>query len=155
MTSAFGDLTVIANPNGSGGVRTQLPGLEAALRERGLPYTLHVAERGEEATVAAARYHDLQRIWGRVRRIEDDHQVQLCRELEDGFATPVYHWAEGTPLDDVLAETEMAPGDFVRSCKQLIDLLRQIEDVAAPATASLVRRAREAVHRGVVAYTGV
>jgi len=49
----------------------------------------------------------------------------------------------------------MAPGDFVRNCKQLIDLLRQIEDVARPETASLVRRAREGVLRGVVAYTGV
>jgi diacylglycerol kinase family enzyme len=55
VTSAFGDLTVIANPNGSSGVRAQLPGLEAALREHGLPYTLHVAERGEEATATAAR----------------------------------------------------------------------------------------------------
>ena len=37
----------------------------------------------------------------------------------------------------------MAPGDFVRNCKQLLDLLRQIEDVARPDTAALVRRARD------------
>ena len=43
---------------------------------------------------------------------------------------PIYHWAEGEALDDILAETEMAPGDFIRNCKQLVDLLRQIEDVA-------------------------
>jgi ATP-dependent RNA helicase HelY len=104
---------------------------------------------------SADRYRALERIWRRIRSTEDDHQVQLCRELDNGFATPVFHWAEGKPLDDVLAETEMAPGDFVRNCKQLIDLLRQIEDVAQPATATLVRRAREAVLRGVVAYTGV
>jgi ATP-dependent RNA helicase HelY len=101
------------------------------------------------------RYEELQRIWRRIRATEDEHQVQLCRELDNGFATPAYHWAQGRPLDDVLAETEMAPGDFVRNCKQLIDLLRQIEDVARPETASLVRRAREGVLRGVVAYTGV
>ena len=81
--------------------------------------------------------------------------MQLCRELDNGFATPVYHWAQGRPLEAVLAETEMAPGDFVRNCKQLIDLLRQIEDVARPETSALVRRAREGVLRGVVAYTGV
>jgi ATP-dependent RNA helicase HelY len=104
---------------------------------------------------SAERYRQLQRIWRRVRAAEDDHQVQLCRELDNGFATPVFHWAEGKPLDDVLAETEMAPGDFVRNCKQLVDLLRQIEDVAPGATASLVREARTAVLRGVVAYTGV
>jgi ATP-dependent RNA helicase HelY len=104
---------------------------------------------------SAGRYERLQRIWRRIRATEDEHQVQLCRELDDGFATPVYHWAQGRPLEDVLAETEMAPGDFVRNCKQLIDLLRQIEEVAAPETASQVRAAREAVLRGVVAYTGV
>jgi ATP-dependent RNA helicase HelY len=105
--------------------------------------------------LAAERYEALQRIWRRVRRTEDQHQVQLCRELEAGFATPVFHWAEGKPLDDVLRETEMAPGDFVRNCKQLLDLLRQIEEVADGATAEVVGAARRAVLRGVVAYTGV
>jgi ATP-dependent RNA helicase HelY len=97
----------------------------------------------------------LQRLWRQIRRAEDAHQVQLCRELEPGFAEAVFHWAEGKPLDDVLEETEMAPGDFVRNCKQLLDLLRQMEEVAAPPTADVVRRARDAVSRGVVAYSGV
>ena len=101
------------------------------------------------------RYERLQRLWRRIRRTEDEHQVQLCRELEAGFATPIHRWAEGEALDDILAETEMAPGDFVRNCKQLVDLLRQIEEVAPPATASQVRAGREAILRGVVAYTGV
>ncbi len=101
------------------------------------------------------RYERLQRLWRKVRRTEDEHQVQLCRELEAGFATPIYHWAEGEALDDILAETEMAPGDFIRNCKQLVDLLRQIEDVAVPETAGQVRAGREAILRGVVAYTGV
>ena len=81
--------------------------------------------------------------------------MQLCRELESGFAVPIFHWAGGEPLEEVLQETEMAPGDFVRNCKQLLDLLRQIEEVAPPETAALVRAARLAVFRGVVAYTGV
>jgi ATP-dependent RNA helicase HelY len=111
---------------------------------------------GEMPTARAAeRYGRLQELWRHVRRVEDRHHVQLSRELDDGFATPVFHWAEGKPLDDVLHETGMAPGDFVRTCKQLLDLLRQLEDVAAPATATIVRGARDAVNRGVVAYTGV
>jgi ATP-dependent RNA helicase HelY len=55
----------------------------------------------------------------------------------------------------VLGEIGTAPGDFVRNCKQLVDLLRQIEDVAPEGLSGLARRAREAVNRGVVAYTGV
>jgi hypothetical protein len=48
----------------------------------------------------------------------------------------------------------MSPGDFVRTCKQVLDLLRQIEDVAPEGSSAVIRRA-EAVNRGVVAYTGV
>jgi ATP-dependent RNA helicase HelY len=104
---------------------------------------------------SAARMRQLSETWRRVRRTEEAHHVELSRELDIGFATPVFHWAEGKPLEDVLHETEMAPGDFVRNCKQLIDLLRQIEDVApAPARVG-VRAARSAIDRGVVAYTGV
>ena len=111
---------------------------------------------GDLPTPATAqRYEQLQRLWRTVRRTEDQHQVQLCRELEAGFATPIFHWAEGKPLEDVLGETGMAPGDFVRNCKQLLDVLRQVADVAPPEVADLVLQARDAVLRGVVAYTGV
>ena len=105
--------------------------------------------------LTAERYERLQRLWRRIRRAEDAHQVQLCRELEAGFAGPVFHWAEGKSLEDVLEETEMAPGDFVRTCKQLADLLRQIEEVSDGPTSDLLRRTRDAVVRGVVAYTGL
>jgi ATP-dependent RNA helicase HelY len=103
----------------------------------------------------AQRYQQLDRLWRRIRRSEDSHHVELCRELEAGFATPAFQWAEGKPLQDVLAETGLAPGDFVRNCKQLLDLLRQIEEVASGQTAELAHQAIESVNRGVVAYTGV
>jgi ATP-dependent RNA helicase HelY len=115
-----------------------------------------VPQEGTMPTATSvARYGRLVDTYRRVRRAEDDHHIELCRELESGFAQAVYRWAEGAALEDVLRETGMAPGDFVRSCKQLLDLLRQIEDVAEGEQAGLVRRAREAVNRGVVAYTGV
>jgi ATP-dependent RNA helicase HelY len=115
-----------------------------------------VPRQGEMPTGEVAdRYRRLGETWLRVRRAEDRHHVELCREIEDGFATPVFHWADGKPLEDVLRETTMAAGDLVRNCKQLLDLLRQIEEVAPVATADVARGAREAVNRGVVAYTGV
>jgi ATP-dependent RNA helicase HelY len=111
---------------------------------------------GELPTAEAAhRYERLQRLWKRVRRTEDEHEVQLCRELEPGFSSPIHRWCEGTALEELLEETEMAPGDFVRNCKQLLDLLRQIAEVAEPETAALIRRAHDGVLHGVVAYTGV
>jgi ATP-dependent RNA helicase HelY len=102
-----------------------------------------------------AGYERLERLWRQIRRAEDAEEVQLCRELDPGFAGPVFAWAEGAALDDLLDETEMAPGDFVRTCKQLIDLLRQIEEVAEPSVRALARTSRAAVARGVVGYTGV
>ena len=115
-----------------------------------------VPRAGEMATAESARrYRELLDLWRRIRKAEDAHQVELCRELDAGFATTVFAWAEGKPLEDVLGETAMAPGDFVRSCKLMVDLLRQIEDVAGDDVAPLAHRAREAVNRGVVAYTGL
>jgi ATP-dependent RNA helicase HelY len=102
-----------------------------------------------------ARYRRLEGIWRRVRGVEEQHQVELSRELDLGFATTAFQWGEEKPLEDVLAETGMAPGDFVRTCKQLLDLLRQIEAVADPQVAERAGRAVEAVNRGVVAYTGL
>jgi ATP-dependent RNA helicase HelY len=101
------------------------------------------------------RYEWLLRLYRRVRRSEEANHIELCRELDAGFATPVFHWAEGRSLEDVLAETDLSPGDFVRGCRQLLDLLRQIQEVAGEGTADLVRQAADAVDRGVVAYTGV
>ena len=49
--SAFGDLTVIADPAAGGGsVGRELPALERALHERDLPYVLHVTTAPGEAT---------------------------------------------------------------------------------------------------------
>jgi ATP-dependent RNA helicase HelY len=115
-----------------------------------------VPRRGEMPTAQTAeRFARLRDVYTRIRRAEDAHHVELCRELEDGFAAAVHRWAEGDPLEDVLRETGLAPGDFVRNCKQLLDLLRQIEDVAEGGVADTFARARGAVNRGVVAYTGV
>jgi ATP-dependent RNA helicase HelY len=106
-------------------------------------------------TVLRKRFGQLAGLWRRIRRVEEEHQVELCRELETGFAPVAFHWAEGKSLEDVLAETELAPGDFVRTCKQLMDLLRQIEGVADEPVATATGESRRAINRGVVAYTGL
>ncbi|HEY6532365.1 MAG TPA: helicase-related protein, partial [Acidimicrobiales bacterium] len=71
----------------------------------------------------------------------------------DATFFPLAHaWAVGDDLDHVLADEELSGGDFVRTVKQLIDLLRQIGDASSrPATSASARRAADAVHRGVVA----
>ncbi len=111
---------------------------------------------GEMPTAESAkRYEKLIGLWRRVRRAEDENHVELCRELDAGFAGAAYHWAQDRPLEDVLGEIDMAPGDFVRCCKQLLDVLRQIQEVAPVGAAVIAKSAHAAVNRSVVAYTGV
>jgi len=71
---------------------------------------------------------------------------------DGGIAQLTHRWAAGARLETVLGDTDLAAGDFVRRCKQLVDLLDQIAAVAAqPALASTARAAVAAVMRGVVA----
>jgi diacylglycerol kinase (ATP) len=109
VTSAFGELTVIANPSaGGGGVRTQLPHLERELKERELAYTLHVAEaRGDATKLAAGALHDGARF---LVAVGGDGTVQ---QVVNGMFD-----AEGRPLvtDAVLGVVAAGSGcDLVRS----------------------------------------
>jgi ATP-dependent RNA helicase HelY len=114
------------------------------------------ASRSDVPTGALrARYRSLADMWTRIRRVEDANQVELCRELDGGFVPTLFEWAEGKPLEDVLGASGLPAGDFVRNCKQVLDLLRQIEDVADPELATTARAAYDAVNRSVVSYTGL
>ena len=77
-------------------------------------------------------------------------------DLDLGFAWAAYRWADGQNLDRVLAGaeqagTELSGGDFVRWCRQLIDLLDQVAKVAEEPVASVARAAVGRLRRGVVA----
>jgi len=103
---------------------------------------------------------DTIRVWGELA--DDEVALGLPRspEPETGFLWPAYRWANGESLDRVLAMTgEFGPplsaGDFVRWCKQLLDLLGQIASAPSTGEASSVgpaaRRAAVSIRRGVVA----
>ncbi|MDQ3646174.1 MAG: hypothetical protein M3345_04480, partial [Actinomycetota bacterium] len=97
----------------------------------------------------------LMALWKRVRREEEARGLELTREPDRGFADIAYRWALGEPLDTVLGE-EDAPGDFVRSIKQLVDLLRQLEDITHQTPLGMrIHTTIEGLHRGVVAYSSV
>jgi ATP-dependent RNA helicase HelY len=101
------------------------------------------------------RFTQMSETWSNIRRAEDAHQVELVRELDPGFMPTVFAWAEGKPLEDVLSASGLTPGDFVRTCKQLLDLMRQVEAVAGKDLAAVARSAHQAVNRSVVSYTGL
>ena len=88
-----------------------------------------------------------------IEAVERNHRLQSPRAPDAGFAWATFRWASGHRLEPVLHEAELAAGDFVRWCKQLIDLLGQISQAAAadPELATTARAALDAVRRGVVA----
>ncbi|MGH3458351.1 DEAD/DEAH box helicase [Aeromicrobium sp.] len=91
-----------------------------------------------------------------LKRLEREHRLTYLREPDFGFAHAVWSWVHGASLDDVLRETEMAAGDFVRAMKQLIDVMAQVADAAgAGELRDAVRAALAELRRGVVSYTSV
>jgi ATP-dependent RNA helicase HelY len=98
------------------------------------------------------RVTEIDRIWRDLNVVEDEAGLPETRAPDAGFSPLAYAWAAGKDLEDVLLEEDLTGGDFVRNVKQLIDLLRQVGDVApTPATASRARSAADALFRGVVA----
>jgi ATP-dependent RNA helicase HelY len=96
------------------------------------------------------------RLWGELDHLEKEHHLEFLRQPDLGFAFIAYRWAEGDDLDEVLGESELAAGDFVRWMKQLLDLTGQVADAAGDSP--LRETARETVRRlrrGVVSYTSL
>ena len=94
------------------------------------------------------------RIWHDIHERELDLGLEPMREPDLGFCMASYRWASGHSLASILKGTEMTVGDFVRSMKQIIDLLRQLGN-ASPALSETVEAALRKIDRGVVTYAGV
>jgi ATP-dependent RNA helicase HelY len=98
------------------------------------------------------------RLWGELEADERRHRLERTREPDLGFAWPVYRWARGESLSMVLMAAEnngaeLSAGDFVRWCRQVIDVLDQVRGVAGEASpvGTTAAAAVQALRRGVVA----
>ncbi|MEO7058183.1 MAG: DEAD/DEAH box helicase [Lapillicoccus sp.] len=134
--------------------RLDAPGLAAAVS------TLVHEPRREEHEVSprmpnddvAQAWQEMVAIWSRIEDAERDHALPATGDPDGGIAWMVHRWASGQRLETVLRDSDIAAGDFVRRCKQIVDLLDQIAGAApTPALATTARAAVAAVMRGVVA----
>ena len=105
---------------------------------------------------------DTLRVWGDVTEDEAELGLPASREPEPGFIWPVYRWARHDSLGHALGgsgdaiSAELSAGDFVRWCKQVLDLLDQIATAPSEADSPVPERARSAsraLRRGVVAQS--
>ncbi len=103
--------------------------------------------------------NDIRDRWRRLAAISEDlraseRSVGLAehRAPDPTFAAIAYAWVAGEGFAAVVGDDEVTGGDFVRTTKQLIDLLRQLSIVAPdPTTRRRAGEAAEAAFRGVVA----
>ena len=87
------------------------------------------------------------------------HRIAVSREPDEGFVATAYRWATTGDLASALAAAEaggagtaLSAGDFVRWCRQLLDLLDQVRLAAPdPGLRGAAKRAIDDVRRGVVA----
>src|SRR5580693_5470952 len=117
--------------------------------------------RSAEVPAAALRraLHRTRRLSAELRGDEQRHRITLSREPDDGFVAAIYRWASNGDLVAALAaaDTEgsgssLLPGDFVRWCRQVLDLLDQVRNAAPqPELRATAKRAIDAIRRGVVA----
>ena len=100
-----------------------------------------------------ARAGEIDDIVRRIQADEDDAGLPLSRHPDHGFTRMAHEWCAGTGLATLLEESglDLTGGDFVRTVRQLIDLVRQIAQLAPDATTrATARRATGALERGVV-----
>jgi ATP-dependent RNA helicase HelY len=89
------------------------------------------------------------KIWVELEDIENEFDVKTQREPDFGFCYSAYRWANGHSLSSVLKGTDMTVGDFVRSIRQLIDLLTQIAG-ASEELRPVCREGIKRLDRGVI-----
>jgi ATP-dependent RNA helicase HelY len=102
------------------------------------------------------------RLSAALRADEQAHRISPSREPDDGFVRVIYRWARTGDLAAALADADAYPsagagsplsaGDFVRWCRQVLDLLDQVRNAAPdPELRATAKRAINDVRRGVVA----
>ncbi len=102
------------------------------------------------------RYRVVERLHRQLIRAERDAGLSPTRDPDPGFMSVAYQWALGVELDPVLTESETTPGDFVRTIKQVMDLIGQLAILApVPATQRAARRAGDALFRDLVTVSQI
>ncbi len=105
----------------------------------------------------ATAISDTYRIWQELASDEQRHRLPMTRMPDLAFATAVHQWTAGAPLGYCLAAAkdagaELTPGDFVRWCRQVVDLLSQVRQTGySTRIRDNATQAVQAIRRGVVA----
>ena len=98
-------------------------------------------------------FTDTQFLWDDLENLARKHKLPRSSKLEMDLSYPIHRWATGAKLDLVLESADLLPGDFIRWCKQIIDLLEQLAKASEGKISARARDAVDLVKRGIVAYS--
>ena len=98
-------------------------------------------------------FTDTQLLWDDLENLARKHKLPRSSKLEMDLSYPIHRWATGAKLDLVLESADLLPGDFIRWCKQIIDLLEQLAKASEGQISARARDAVDLVKRGIVAYS--
>ncbi len=102
------------------------------------------------------RFGALTKLHKGLARRERDARLPLTRQPDPGFMAIAHGWASGGDLDDVIGAEEITAGDFVRTAKLLVDVLRQIAQLApAVETGRAAGEAADSILRDLVAASSL
>jgi len=98
------------------------------------------------------RWQRIAEISYELEEIEEEAGLSVHRPPDPTFVAVAFAWAAGEGFAEVVEAEELSGGDFVRTMKQLIDVLRQLSLVAPNrATRRAAEQAADQLFRGVVA----
>ncbi|WP_313676672.1 RNA helicase [Mycolicibacterium sp.] len=121
------------------------------------PTPVHAIEMPTPAVRRALA--ETRRLSDQLRADEQRHKLSPSRQPDEGFVPAVHRWATTGNLGAALAASDVAgngtplsAGDFVRWCRQVLDLLDQVRNAAPEAAMrKAAKRAIDDIRRGVVA----
>jgi ATP-dependent RNA helicase HelY len=98
------------------------------------------------------RWQRIAEISYELEEIEEEAGLSVHRPPDATFVAVAFAWAAGEGFAEVVEQEELSGGDFVRTMKQLIDVLRQLALVAPKrSTRHCAEQAADQLFRGVVA----
>jgi ATP-dependent RNA helicase HelY len=92
-------------------------------------------------------------LWHDLDHLAKQNRLPTSSQLDPGIAFAIHRWTTGARLDTVLDLSGLLAGDFIRWCKQIIDVLEQLTQVADGKLSETARDAVDKVKRGIVAYS--
>ncbi|MDO5721147.1 MAG: DEAD/DEAH box helicase [Actinomycetaceae bacterium] len=94
-----------------------------------------------------------QQIMGTIQRAEAQARTVTSAPLETGLVSAMYWWVQGDDLATTVRAADLEAGDWVRWCRQVVDVLHQIQVIAGGQVATNAQWAIQSIRRSVVSVS--